>query len=208
MQNSNTGKLGTVERLRPPLLPLLLAALFLLTGCTSQMWQDDRFARLHQPAPASNLRLYYSERRQDILVTYDEAKWKTGSTRQRCYWAERSNALTLNGKKPHFVSQSSQPDLRPIPLEPESLQPPISEPAELHAVVATNGQSFTVYSGDRALADYRLPSYYDRRLQYAERALLLPATATVDAAAAGVAATVITAPYSLQAIGEYATRHK
>ena len=53
-------------------LVLTLCQAVLLSGCTSALWEKERFARCHWPANPPNLRLFYSERAKDVLAEYDE----------------------------------------------------------------------------------------------------------------------------------------
>ena len=64
---------------------LLLLSVF-ASGCTSELWDQKTFAHHYQPADPNNLRLFYSSKRQDILVQDHELKDPENTIRTRSYW--------------------------------------------------------------------------------------------------------------------------
>src|SRR6266446_2725658 len=98
------------------LLALLTAHAMLLGGCaTSKVWEAGQFARFHEPAIPSNLILFDSSQRGDVLVAYDE--WRDGDEkiRRRAYWLERNSARLKAHRNPQFVRDRHDAALSPIP---------------------------------------------------------------------------------------------
>src|SRR5438552_4192539 len=94
----------------------LTAQIALLGGCaTSKVWEQGQFARFHEPATPSNLRLFQSYPRGDVLVEYDE--WRDGDEfiRRRAYWLAQNSARLQAGRKPQFVPSEQVSALAPIP---------------------------------------------------------------------------------------------
>jgi hypothetical protein len=166
------------------LLGLALLAV-MLSGCaTSALWKEDHFARMHEPAVPTNLRLFESARDHDVLVLYDE--WlDTGDARQpRAYWLQRNHEPEKNPHQPAFVSSSRAKGLSPLPIYD---CPPEDDSAltNLFAVTTVNPPGFTLYSGERQLGSYELPIYGDAHGR-AMQVLLTPGAVTVDTAIVGV----------------------
>lgn len=166
---------------------VLLAQACLFTGCTSALWQYDRFAQFRQPAVPHNLALRYSEQRKDVLVQYDESRDEDDLVRARAYWLE-PNAVRVNaGRKPKFASRELRPlasaatgDLVPIPLTNQVSQ--AGAPAALWAAISDD--SFTLYSGSEQLNVYKLP-FYAGASQRVKQVVLTPFAIAVDATIIG-----------------------
>jgi hypothetical protein len=87
--------------IRSWLLALLTAQAMLLAGCaTSKVWEDGQFARFHEPATPSNLLLFESSQRGDVLVEYDE--WRDGDdlSRRRALVGAKHRTFTGGPKTP------------------------------------------------------------------------------------------------------------
>ena len=89
---------------RKSALALLLFLSVFASGCTSELWDQKTFAHRYQPADPANLRLYYSDKREDILVQYDELKDPENTTQTRCYWLGQNMLRENPDREPHFVS--------------------------------------------------------------------------------------------------------
>jgi hypothetical protein len=184
---------------RLPLLLLLLGQALIGTGCTTALWERDRFAQFHHPATASDadVRFFYSNQRQDILVEYDEVCDDRNVVKHRAYWLDQNRGRIDHAWKPRFVSSDEARGLRPVPTVSSNAAP--GNAGDLYAVISTNG-GFTVYSGGRELMSGQLPGYYDRFRQVAARLLLTPATVTVDATTYAVVTSPYWAPYVAAAL--------
>jgi hypothetical protein len=141
-------------------LVLLSAQAMLVGGCaTSKVWEEGQFARFHEPAIPSNVRLFDSSHRGDVLVEYDE--WRDGDEkiRRRAYWLEQNTAPLQAGRKPRFVSAQHDADLLPIPAIEG---PPIGGDASSgHHYAIISNQAFALYSGENKIGAYELPVYVD-----------------------------------------------
>src|SRR5882724_2850723 len=145
----------------------------LLTGCvTAKVWEPHQFARFHEPADPSNLQLFYSNERQDILVRYDEIIDTSERIKHRAYWLERNQAKEGTGRHPSFVSIKHEQDLKQIPVVDSIEKARFPADNSLHAV-STNGIKFSLYgtlenqqrtpssTTANLIGEFELPSYYD-----------------------------------------------
>jgi hypothetical protein len=162
-----------------------------LSGCTSALWERERFAHCHWSANPSNLRLYYSAPAQDVLVEYDETSENSTAIKRRAYWAERNADKVAAGVQPRFVSGSAAQDLPVVPVIDASASSPTSSYQGLYAVVATDGLSFTLYPGDKEPVIYKLPAYFAGPGQRAKQVLLTPFAVAVDATLVGAVVAVV-----------------
>src|ERR1022692_3733053 len=92
-------------------LILIFCQAVLLSGCTSALWEKERFARCHWPANPPNLRLLYSEPAGDVLAEYDEASEGTTTVQRRVYWLEPNALAVAAERQPLFVSVTNVQDL-------------------------------------------------------------------------------------------------
>ncbi|HEY5910337.1 MAG TPA: hypothetical protein VJA21_07005 [Verrucomicrobiae bacterium] len=159
---------------------LAVSGTILCSGCTSALWEHDRFAHFRYPAVPNHVRLYYSEGRKDVLVQYDESREENRDVRTRAYWVE-PNAVKVNaGRKPRFVSVHQAATLAPIPITNEACT--ASSLSGLHAMVSED--SFTLYSEQEQLNAYRLP-VYPGASQRVKQVLLTPFAILIDATIVG-----------------------
>src|ERR1035438_4383114 len=96
-------------------LILLACQAFLLSGCTSALWEKERFARYHWPASPPNLRLFYSEPERDMLAEYDEASEGTTTVQRRAYWLEPNAPAIAAARQAPVFSVTHTPDLFLVP---------------------------------------------------------------------------------------------
>lgn len=160
-------------------LPLLALGVLLLNGCaTATLWESDRFARFHEPARPVNLRVYQSQSKSDVLVQYDE--WRDGNDvpRRRSYWLQKNGEPPKNPHKPRFVSRKRARGLEEIPVYTNAV-PDVTSSSGLYATTTTNKVDFTLYYGERKLADYELPVYADFTGR-TKQVLLTPLAVTAD----------------------------
>jgi len=156
-----------------------LAAAILLSGCaTRALWENDQFARFHEPATPANLQFFQSGQREAVLVEYDESREGDDSIRRRAYWLEPGGQPVKNPHKPGFVSVKAARGLSPIPVV-DSSTATLSTTAGLHAVVGTNGTDFTLRSGERTVGVYDLPVYEDASGK-TKQVLLTPLAVAAD----------------------------
>jgi hypothetical protein len=166
---------------------------FFATGCTSALWEKETFARYYRPAEPANLQLFYSEKRKDILVLYEEARDGDVMTHPRGYWLEPNTERVNSERRPHFVSPKAAGGLAQIPAGP--VLPSAREPglSQLTAVPRPEENSFTLYSGGDELGQYKLPTYCGNS-QKVKQVLLTPFAVVVDATLVGAVAGYYAAP--------------
>jgi hypothetical protein len=174
-------------------LVLALCHAVLLSGCTSALWERERFARLHWPADPPNLRLSYSERARDVLAEYDEASQGTTRVQRRAYWLEPNALAVAAGRQPRFVSTTNVLDLVEVPVTNSMAGPPPSTCRGLYAVISTNGQSFSLYLGQKEPTVHGLPAYYFGAGQRTKQVLLTPLAVATDLTLVGAVVVVIVA---------------
>jgi hypothetical protein len=167
---------------------LFAAQTLWLSGCaTSRLWEDGQFARYHEPAEQEKLELFYSPKKQDVLVQFNESREGSDRIHRRGYWVEPNQSRTRGRRKPEFVSVREAANLAPIPVFglTEAGQP---TQETLYAVVSTSGHSFTLYSGSKQLKSCDLPVYRDMSGR-TKQVLLTPPAVVADATVvAGVVA--------------------
>lgn len=161
-------------------LILTLCQVVLLSGCTSALWEKERFARCHWPANPPNLRLFYSEPARDVLAEYDEVSEGTTTVQRRAYWLERNALAVASDRQPRFISFTNAPGLVVVPVTDNLAAPPPSAYHGLYAVVSTNGQSFSLGLGQKEPTVYGLPVYYAGSGQRTKQVLLTPFAVATD----------------------------
>jgi hypothetical protein len=174
-----------MKRLKTVFITAALLASMLGTGCTVALWRNEMLDTWNEPATDSHMRLYQSQPPEKILVIYDEYCDRRNAMRPRAYWLNENQPQPEHPRTPHFVSTNSAAGLTAIPV---FLAPP--KPADLpplYAVAATNGQSFSLYSGGIKTASYDLPSYNDGTGEV-EKVLLTPVTIAGDLTIIGAVA--------------------
>src|ERR1039457_4004172 len=97
-------------------LILCLCQAVLLSGCTSALWEKERFARCHWPANPPNLRLFYSEPARDVLAESDEASEGTATVQRRAYWLDPNALAVAAERQPRFVSITNTQDFMMVPI--------------------------------------------------------------------------------------------
>lgn len=182
-------------------LVFLGAAACLLSGCaTSALWEEGRFARYHEPANPSQLRLFQSSQGQDVLVEYVESREDNGATRRCAYWLRPNVERLQNRQIPRFVSLERKQGLAAIPVlrSPPALDGflPAGLYAGLYAVASTNENGFTLYSASKELGSYELPVYRDGSGR-TKQMLLTPLTVTADVTIIGGFLAVYFSPWLL-----------
>ena len=182
-----------MKYLKYGLLLLLVCQVVLLSGCTSALWENDRFARCHWPANPPNLRLFYSEPARDVLAEYDEASEGTSNVQRRAYWLEPNAVAVMSGRQPRFVSLTKAPDLVAVPVTDNLAGHPPSAYRGLYAAVSTNGQSFSLCLSEKEPTPYDLPVYYAGSGQRVKQVLLTPFTVAIDATIVGAVLAVVVA---------------
>ena len=139
----------------------------------------DRTDWSDEPAVNPNLRLFQARSGKDLLVVYDERSERTGSIRSRAYFLHKNQQRIELGDRPHFVKLRSTNNLPAVLVfqTPPDAGANFSKPP--YAVVSTNTESFTVYSGGSVTNSYDLPIYGDP-FGKAERIILSPVAIAVD----------------------------
>ena len=178
---------------RPSLLVLLAAQVVVVCGCTSALWDKETFAHHYRPAIPANLQLFYSKERRDILVQYDESKDGDAEIRPRCYWLDPNTLRVNRDRKPHYVSSRATEGLTPITVSKDVVHPTQPGFVELYAVAGYNDDFFTLYSGEKQLDPYKLPTY-NGTSQRVKQVLLTPFAVGVDATIIGAVVACYSAP--------------
>jgi hypothetical protein len=160
-----------------------------LSGCTTALWEKERFARCHWPANPPNLQLFYSQSARDVLVAYDEQREGDTKIERRAYWAARNRRRIDDERKPSFVSPAKYQNLAEIPLA-DNGAPPSAWPGQW-AVFSTNGLSFTLHLANEGPLVHMLPVYYVGSGQRVKQVLLTPLAVAVDATVVGGVAALI-----------------
>jgi hypothetical protein len=183
---------------------ILALQAMLLTGCvTSKVWEPHQFARFHEPADPSNLQLFYSTERQDILVCYDEIIDTSEKMKHRAYWLGRNQTKEGTGRHPSFVSIKREQDLKPIPVVDSIEKARFPVDNTLYAV-STNGIKFSLYGSlenqqtpstpANLIGEFELPAYYDA-LGPVKQVLRTPPAVVADTAIYAGMFAVLYAPY-------------
>jgi hypothetical protein len=160
------------------LASLLLLSVF-ASGCTSVLWDQKTFAHHYQPADPNNLHLFYSSKREDILVQYDELKDPENTTRTRSYWLGQNMLRENPDREPHFVSAKKSRGLIPIPISETPPTNTLSASLKFYAVARRDDNFFTLYSGNAPPDPFELPKYNDPT-QKVKQIALTPLTVGVD----------------------------
>ena len=159
-----------------PALPLLLA------GCaTNALWQEGRFASFHEPATPSNLELFRSATKHEVLVGYDEANEQDDVIHHRFYRVNLDRAPFKNPHQPKFEPDDQAARFVPVPIFPGPVTPLFTN--SFYAV-STNGQDFTLFSTTEKIGPYELPVYKDASGRV-KQVLLTPVTVVADATIVG-----------------------
>jgi hypothetical protein len=164
---------------RNRLLALLLLLSVLAGGCTSVLWDQKTFAHHYQPADPNNLRLFYSSKREDILVQYDELKDPENTIHTRSYWLGQNMLRENPDREPHFVSAKKSRGLIPIPISETPPTNSLSASLKFYAVARRDDGFFTLYSGSGPPDPFELPKYKDPT-QKVKQIALTPLTVGVD----------------------------
>src|SRR5437016_11019336 len=176
----------------------------LSTGCdtvrdssmTGRLWDAGGVNRC-LPAPKPNAKLYLTDDRQDVLVTYDELREKSDSIRRRAFFFKPNLRRLEDRKKPKFVDPAkiAELSLAPVP-EVGRTNAPLQE--TILVKLSADGQEFTLLWSGTDLGPYALPVYLDRGDE-TKRFLLTPLTATGDVIVVIVVVAVVAG-----AVGAYA----
>jgi hypothetical protein len=177
---------------------LLLLSVF-ASGCTSELWDQKTFAHHYQPADPNNLHLFYSSKRGDILVQYDELKDPDNTIRTRSYWLGQNMLRENPDWEPHFVSAKKSRGLIPIPISETPPTNTISDSLKFYAVARRDDDFFNLYSGNGPPDPFELPKYKDPT-QKVKQIALTPLTLGVDATVGGA---MLCAFMSVVALPEY-----
>jgi hypothetical protein len=166
-------------------LALIVCQAVLLSGCTSALWEKERFARYHWPANPPNLRLFYSEPARDVLAEYDEVSEGTTTVQRRAYWLEPNALAVAAERQPLFVPVTNVQDLVVVPVTDNLTNLPPSAYRGLYAVVSANGQSISLCLGQKEPTVYRLPMYFTSSGQRVKQVLLTPLAVVTDVTVVG-----------------------
>jgi hypothetical protein len=155
------------------LLPLLTS------GCvTNALWNKTQLDDWNEPANDANVHLFEAFQQKDFLVVYDEYSERHDSIHTRAYFLNQNQKGVAQGQKPHFVNARLSHKLPPVPIFQTLPESDTNFSQIIYAVISTNRQSFTIYSG-KEKTDYSLAVYNDGRGQI-DRIALTPVAVTAD----------------------------
>jgi hypothetical protein len=177
--------INTMKTYKYGWLALIVCQAVLLSGCTSALWEKERFARYHWPANPPNLRLFYSEPARDVLAEYDEVSEGTTTVQRRAYWLEPNALAVAAERQPLFVPVTNVQDLVVVPVTDNLTNLPPSAYRGLYAVVSANGQSISLCLGQKEPTVYRLPMYFTSSGQRVKQVLLTPLAVVTDVTVVG-----------------------
>jgi hypothetical protein len=160
------------------LLPLLTS------GCaTNALWNKTDLDAWNEPTQNADVRLFDARPKKDFLVVYDEYSERHDSIHTRAYFLNQNKKRVAQGQKPHFVSARWSHKLPPVPIFQTWPESDTNFSQTIYAVISTNRQSFTIYSG-KEKTDYSLAVYNDGRGQ-TDRIALTPVAVTADLSIVG-----------------------
>lgn len=176
----------------------LLVALPILSlcGCTAVLWGEETFAHQYRPVRPTNIRLFYSPERDDLLVQYSESKDENTNSHPRCYWLDTNTVRINRHRKPHFVSAKNASGLTPVPVSGSSSNTTAAATGALWVSIDPDRDSFTLYSGAEKLDAYELPVYAGSS-QRIKQVLLTPFAVAIDATIVGAVIGFYSAPQIL-----------
>jgi hypothetical protein len=164
---------------RRPLQIMALLLPLLTGGCaTHALWTEAHLDDWNEPAANHGLQLFDASRNNDFLVVYDEYSERHDATRVRAYFLNQNETRVEQGRKPCFVSTQLSRDLPPVPVMPALPLADTNFLPALYAVISTNKQSFTIYSGN-GRTSHDLPVYNDGWGR-ADRIALTPVAVVAD----------------------------
>ena len=156
---------------------LLLLLPVVAGGCvTHKLWSEKTSDEWNEPAPSPNLRLFHDDRQNDFLVVYDEFSNRRSTTNTRAFFLGENQKRLTRREHPEFVSLKKSTGLTPLPVFSTA---PTHLPNNYYALAATNGQSFSLFHGNRELGTHPLPDYNDGVGRW-ERTAWTPLTVTAD----------------------------
>ncbi len=158
---------------------LLLLLPFLAGGCaTNALWNKTQLDEWNEPADNANLRLFDARCNNDFLAVYEEYSERHDSIQTRAYFLNQNQKGVAQGQKPHFVNACLSHKLPPVQIF-QTLPESITNCSQtICAVISTNRQFFTIYSGNEK-TNYSLAVYNDGRGQI-YRMALTPVAVTAD----------------------------
>jgi len=170
-----------IQRIIPLVFGLCL--LTLGNGCaTKALWETDGLEAWKQPTSDPGLRLFAAKQSDDILVVYDEYSERNDSLHRRAYWLNKNQKTIDDRRAPHFVDLNASAGCAAVPVVLASTNQITLPPP--YAVVATNGQSFTLHLGNGLSESHDLPCYNDHKGKV-EKLALMPIANVADATILG-----------------------
>ena len=97
----------------------------------------------------------------------------------RLPWLNENQPRVDQQRAPHFINTHLTGNLPSVPVFYESTSNETDLTRTLYAVVATNNQSFTLYSGTHQIGSHDLPVYNDGKGRV-EKIALTPVATTAD----------------------------
>ena len=158
---------------------MLLWVPLLTGGCaTNALWNKTDLDAWNEPAQNADVRLFDARHKKDFLVVYDEYSERHDSIYTRAYFLNQNQKGVAQGQKPHFINARLSHKLPPVPIFQALPESNTNFSQTIYAVISTNKQSFSIYSG-KEKTDYSLAVYNDGRGQI-YRIALTPVAVTAD----------------------------
>ena len=154
---------------------LLIFPVLMGGGCaTHALWNKTSLDAFNQPADEPHLQLFEWPPQSDLLAVYNEYSERSDAIRTRAYFVGQNQKRVEQRRRPRFVSIKRLHDLTPVPVCITTNSPPA-----FFALLATNHQSFTLYSGAHSVGSHELPVYNDGKARLA-RIALTPVAVAAD----------------------------
>ena len=131
----------------------------------------------NEPADNANLRLFDARCNNDFLPSMNESE-RHDSIHTRAYFLNQNQKDVAQGQKPHFVNARLSHKLPPVPIFQTLPESNTNCSQTICAVISTNQQFFTIYSGNEK-TNYSLAVYNDGRA-HIYRMALTPVAVTAD----------------------------
>ncbi len=162
-----------------PLLPLLAG------GCmTHKLWTASALDAWNEPAVQPNLHLFRDERRDDLLVVYDEYFERHEVVKTRAFFLKQNQNPLAQHERPYFVNVNSSSRLLSVPVFSFA---PTNSPEGFYVIAATNSASFDLFTDGRAISSNQLPTYNDGSGQW-KRIAWTPVAVVADITIIGAVA--------------------
>ena len=159
---------------------LLLVPLVFGSGCaTHALLTEVSLDAWNEPAAQPNLRLYRAERKNDVLVVYDEYRERLDTIRTRAYLLDRNLPQVQSRERPQFVRTNLLKALPPVPILQPSILQDTPSAEKFYAIAPSEGTGFRLFLASQEVSSNELPVYNDG-LGKVARVALTPISVLAD----------------------------